>query len=123
MSDIKISGNQKAKKAIFTQMGLLKDINGNPLPKVANMVGNCVGFHRRKMLPLKTIYLCPAYYHAFRDWFRKLAVEREADLKEQLLTWDGVEIEMMGEFHIIKSNTGNTDMDWDFYTPKRTEIN
>ena len=124
MSDIgKVTGNKKAAKPIFTQTGQLKDINGNVLPKVPNMVGNCVGFHRKKMMPLKTIYLCPMYYNQFRDWFRRLAVEREADLKEQLLTWDGVEIEMMGQFHIIKSNTGSDAMDWDFYPTKKIDIN
>lgn len=123
MSEIKISGAKRQSKPIFTQTGQLKDVNGKPLPKVPNLVGNCVGWHRKKMLPIKTIYLCPVYYHAFRDWFRKLCLEMEADLKHELLTWDGVEIEMMGQFHIIKSNTGNDQIDWDFYETKRTEIN
>lgn len=123
MSDLKVSGNRRSGKAIFTQTGQLKDINGKLLPKVPNLVGNCVGWHRKKMIPLKTIYLCPAYYHNFRDWFRRLALEREADLKEELLTWDGVEIVMMSQHHIIKSNTGSYDIDWDYYETKPKEIN
>jgi hypothetical protein len=123
MSSLKVSGNKKQDKPIFTQMGQLKDINGQLLPKVPNMVGNCVAWHRRKMMPLKTIYLCPMYYEVFRTWFKRLCLEREADLQEQLLTWDGVEIVMMGTHHILKSNTGNDMFDWDYYETKKKEIN
>lgn len=124
MSDLnKVSGNKKAEKAIFVQMPPYKDKHGVSVPKIINMVGGCVAFHRKKMMPLKTVFLCPMYYEQFKDWYRKQAVEREADLKAGLLTWDGVEIEMMGQFHIIKSNTGNDAMDWDFYPTKKIDIN
>lgn len=114
----KLEGNKRAEKSVFTQTGQLYDKLGQPLPKVPNMVGNCVGLHRQHLLPIKTIYLCPVYYHSFRDWFRKLCTEREADLKHELLMWDGVEIEMMGQFHIIKAKTGTEAIDWDYYEQK-----
>jgi hypothetical protein len=63
------------------------------------------------------------YYHQFRDWFRRLCLEMEADLKHDLLTWDGVEIEMMGQHHIVKAKTGSDSFDWDYYIDEKKEIN
>ncbi len=42
-------------------------------------------------------------------------------MKIKLYTFDGVEIEMMGEHHILKAKDGCTDMDWDFYKIAQAE--
>jgi hypothetical protein len=60
----------------------------------------------------------------FTDWFRKLCLEHEADLKPAQLTWDGVDIVMMDKNHIQRAAQGSEEFDYDFYPLKKTtEIN
>ena len=97
-----------------------KDLQGNPLPKVVAMVAACVAHYRKFHKPLKTIYLCPAYYVRFTDWCRWKATEMQADLKVKLFTFDGVEIDQMEAHHVIKAKDGDDTFDYDFYDPNKT---
>lgn len=92
------------------------DKRGNPLPMVVAMVAKCVAHYRRFMKPLKTIYLCPVYYVQFTDWVRSRCTEEEGDYnKYKMLTFDGVELEMMDKHHVIRAKDGNDSFDYDFY--------
>lgn len=92
-----------------------RDIHGEILPKRVLMVARCVAHYRTYMKPLKTIYLCPAYYVEFTDWARRKMTEQQADSKVGLYTFDGVEIDQMEEHHVIRSKDGNDTFDYDFY--------
>lgn len=107
-------GNKKSEIKYFTDKRPT-DKQGNTLPPAVAKVAACVAHYRRFMRPLKTIYLCPVYYNQVDYWSRKHATEHQGDVKWNMLTLDGVEIVMMGEFHIIKSLEGSDEMDWDFY--------
>jgi hypothetical protein len=107
-----------AKQSTISKGGVFSDDRpvdkrGNPLPLVVAMVAKCVNHYRKWRRPLKTIYLCPAYYVRFTDWVRQRATEEEADYKVNLFTFDGVEIDMTGENHLILN--GDDNMSWDFY--------
>ena len=91
------------------------DKQGNELPYEVALVVKCVAHYRKWMQPLKTIYLCPAYYVKFKDFVKRKATEEQADLKWELMTFDGVEINMMEENHFIHSAKGNDLFDYDFY--------
>jgi len=94
------------------------DINGKKLPKVVEMCLRCVEFHRAKLMSLKTIYLEPIRYTQFISWAKMQMVEHQADANYNLITLYGVNIEMMGEYHIIKAKHGSDEMDWDYYEKK-----
>lgn len=116
-------GNKQSgisKGGVFTDMRP-RDKNGNLLPMEVAMVAKCVAHYRRYMKPLKTIYLCPAYYVKFTDWCRRRMLEQQADCKINLYTFDGVNIDMMDEHHIIRAKDGNDQFDYDFYVQPTTE--
>ena len=118
----KTKGNQKSNFKIFTDANTV-DVNGKKLPSSVQLVANCVAFHRQKQLPIKTIWLCPVHYNIFDYWWRSCALEYEADLGARLLSFDGVEIDLMPKHHVIHAKHGTVDMDWNFYEPERKEIN
>lgn len=116
------SGNKKSSIKYFTDNRPV-DKKGNPLPMAVAMLAKCVAHYRQRLRPLKTIYLCPHYYNQVDHFVRSHATEKEGDISWNMLTFDGVEIHKMGELHILKSKEGSSDMDWDFYPPKKIEGN
>ena len=115
------SGAKKSDIKYFTGKRPV-DKQGKPLPMVVAKVAACVAHYRKWMRPLKTIYLCPAYYNILDCWVRNKCKESEADVKQwNMLTFDGVEIQIMSEFHIVRSKEGSDSMDWEFYTSKKAE--
>jgi hypothetical protein len=113
----RLSGNKKSDIKYHTDSKPV-DRDGKPLPLAVAMVAKCVAHYRKLMKPIKTIYLCPAYYNQFDYWVRKKCLEYEADVKWEMLTFDGVEIHKQGQFHVIKSQFGTVDFDFDFYPSK-----
>lgn len=114
---IRENGNKKSSIKYFTDKRPT-DKQGNPLPFALAKVAACIAHYRKWMRPLKKIYLCPAYYNQVDYWVRKRATEQQGDITWNMLTFDGVEIVQMGEFHIVKSREGFDEMDWEFYPSK-----
>lgn len=108
-------GNKKSSIKYFTD-AQPTDKQGNKLPFTLAKVAACIAHYRKWKRPLKTIYLCPHYYNQVDYWVRKRATEQQGDIKWNMLTFDGVELQMMGPFHVVKSREGSDEMDWDFYT-------
>lgn len=113
-----LNTGDKLQKNTFAAPLYATDINGQPLPPIVNMCNECIRLYRRRLMPLKTIYLSPVKYTLFTDWYRRQCVEHQAEAKVMLLTLYGVNIEMMEEHHIIRAKHGTEDFDYDFYEKK-----
>lgn len=112
------SGAKKSDIKYFTDDSPV-DKKGNKLPFAVAMVAKCVAHYRKLMRPLKTIWLSPKYYNDFDYWSRSHMLESEADAHIKLWTFDGVEIEPMGRYHILKAKEGDmASIDWEFYPNK-----
>ena len=109
-------GNQRAKPIYDVKRPV--DLQGRQLPIPLQKIHACVMHARKWNLPLKTIYLCPSWYETLDSWTRRRATEQEADLKWELLTWDGVEIEIMPSNHVIRQQYGSDEIDWIYYERK-----
>ena len=111
-------GGKKSHFKYFTIGKDARDKKGNKLPYAVQLVAECVAFYRQRMKPIKTIWLAPSHWNAFDYWSRSHMTEKEADSKIELWTFDGVEINPMPAFHILKNKSGSEEMDWDFYIPE-----
>lgn len=120
MQENRESGAKQSSIKYFTDTRPV-DKQGKPLPYSVAMVAKCVAHYRKWMKPLKTIWLCPVRYSQFDCWVRKKALEMEADTNWKMLTFDGVEILEMTEFHVVRSREGSDEMDWEFYPSKVIE--
>lgn len=120
MKDSRESGAKQSDIKLFTDKRPV-DKQGNQLPMVVAKVAACVAHYRKWHRSLKTIFLCPAYYNQFDYWVRKKALEMESDAKTwNMLTFDGVEIHIMSEFHVVRSREGTDQLDWEFYERPKT---
>lgn len=90
-----------------------KDRNGETLPYSVAMVAECVAFYRKRLRPIRTIWLRPTHYREFEYWARQWMKEEEADSKVENYTYDGVYIKEGSELQ-------RDDIVWDFYP---TQIN
>jgi len=108
---------QKVSKPIYNITNPV-DKAGNGLPRPLMFVHQLVLHSRQWHQPLKTIYLSPGWYTIVFDWVRRRATEEEAECKVDLLTFDGANIEMMEENHIIRAKNGTDEIDWDYYPTK-----
>lgn len=113
-SVIRESGAKRSALQNITE-DCLYDKKGNPLPLSVAMVAKCVAHYRKRMLPLKTIYLYAPYFYEFDCWVRNHATEQEGDSKINMYTFDGVEINLLEKGHVIRSRDGNDRFDYDFY--------
>lgn len=60
-----------------------------------DLVAQCVGYHRKKLMPLKAITLKRAYYELFRMGVQAIMKAKGLKFDETAeLTFDGVEIKM-----------------------------
>lgn len=93
-----------------------RDIKGNKVPYAVELVSACVKFYRnpKHARPIKTVYLNTILYEQLKDWARRMAGERVADLlqgnkqREQVLTFDSVAV--------MKASVLTLDpISWDFY--------
>lgn len=114
------TGEKKSSIKLFTDDRPVDKL-GNPLPYSVNLVAKCVTHYRKAMRPIKTIYLCPAYFNKFDYWARTHMTEKEGDLAIMLWTFDGCEIEMMQKDHVIRQMQGDDTFDWDFYPAKTND--
>lgn len=84
-----------------------------------DLVAACVGWHRKRNSPLKTIYLKKKFFEDFESHFKRKMPENEWDelmKKGKVFTMDGVEIRKSG-LHL-------KDMWCDFYTKEtKTDTN
>lgn len=110
MKNENINGEEKGSK-YFTDL-VPRDKNGNILPGPVAMTAACVAHYRRKLMPIKTIYLKKAHYLQFVDWTKKMLSEEDAEKYVECYTFDGVEIRQMGA---LKAMLSNENMTWDFY--------
>lgn len=72
-------------------------------------VASCVSHHRKINKPIKTVYLCPAYYNQFEKWVSK-QMDEESFVKAREIgfQFDGVDIK-------IGSPLSPYQVYWDFY--------
>ncbi len=114
------SGNKQSGFRMLTPENKdLFDKKGNKVPFVIALISELHNYMLRFHKPLKTVYLSESYYNEFEFWSRSHMTEQEGDSKIRLYTWCGREIKKMKRGHILRSQTGNMNFDWDFYSENK----